>query len=180
MENRRKRRGLVLLEVVIGLLILSLMAGAVCPMILQVSEIMVTITRNIRLMEDGLFAEEYMADKVRHSLVRTKTDGAYVEAIHPFYAYNQDGIRKMYSLSRESGAWYLLLYDGKGRQPITGDSGKVPEYAVEAGTRSYFMVQPGGLLQLSYRMEHPSGADFIVETAVLPLYDYFQVGDPYE
>lgn len=179
MENR-KRQGVVLLEMVIALSILALMAGAAGPMILQASEVMASLTQKVRLMEDGLFSEEYMADKVRHSLVRTKTDGAYIETVHPFYAYNQDGLRKSYAFSRESRAWYLLLYDGKGRQPITGDSGNAPAYAVEAGSRPYFMVQPGGLLQLSYRMEHESGAAFAVETAVLPLYDYFLVGEPYE
>lgn len=180
MGNKRKRLGVVLLEAVIALSVLALMAGAAYPMILQASHVMTRLTRQIRLVEDGLFAEEYMADRVRHSLARTRTDGAYIETVHPFYAYNQNGERKQYALSRESGAWYLLLYDGKGRQPITGDSGKIPEYAVEAGIRPYFMVQPGGLLQLSFRMAHGSGADFLVETAALPLYDYFLVGDPYE
>ena len=170
------RRGVLLLETVLALLILAAMAGAAMPMISHGVEVLTTLTLRMRLQEEGLFASEYMTDRIRCSLTRSTKIPMYTSDVYAYRDYDQNGNRATYQFYPDKEVWYLKLYTGRS-QPLTGDRDLLPAYGVGMGRRSYFTVWPGGLVMISYQMKHKSGETFDVETAILPLYDYFQQGE---
>ncbi len=182
MKGRLKsRRGVLLLEAVISLMLLAAMAGAAFPLISHVSRILTDVMTSLRLAEDGLFAAEYMTSRIRGSISRSPRDGGWQGARYAYYDYNQYDLKKKYTFAVEDRVWYLILYDGLGKQPITGGHSQSPTYEVGMGAEPYFTVEPGGLVHVGYQMQQKTGgAQFEVKTAVLPLYDYFLQGEAYE
>lgn len=177
----RARRGILMLEAVIALTLLSMMAGALFPMISHVSRVLSDVAVKLHLQEEAVFSANFMTDRIRRSLERSSPTLSGPGDTYYYYDYDQNGTSKEFGFAKERNAWYLLLYDHKGKQPITGDAGSGAAYRVEKGTQSYFIGHKGGLVELSYQMKHePSQAYFPVETAVLPLCDYFQQGEFYE
>lgn len=177
----RSRRGILMLEAVIALALLSMMAGALFPMISHVSRVLTDCTVKLHLQEEAVFSVNFMTDRIRRSLERSSPSLVGPGDMYYYYDYDQNGNSKEFGFAKERNAWYLLLYDHKGKQPITGDAGSASAYRVEEGMQSYFIGHKGGLVELSYQMKHEPGKDhFPVETAVLPLRDYFQQGEWYE
>lgn len=180
-RQAKSKRGVLLLEVVISLMLLAAVSGAALPLLSHSARILSDIMTGLRLTEDGLFAAEYMTSRIRQSITRSSREQAWQENRYAYYDYNQYGVKKKYIFSVEDQAWYLILYDGLGRQPITGGHSQMPVSLVEMGGEPYFSVEPGGLVHVSYQMKAKPGEErFALKTAVLPLYDYFLQGEAYE
>lgn len=171
----KKRKGWLLLEALVSLSLLAVMAGAAFPAVTQIVKNLVFLEQRLYLQEDGLFAADYMTDKIRWTLERTEGTEQKTGTTYPIVAYNEDGDPADYFFMAEDKKWKLRLYTGI-KQPLTGDNDKEPAYAVEEGERPYFTVEPGGLVRISYQMKAKSSKLMRgVDTAVLPLYDYFEV-----
>ena len=80
----------------------------------------------------------------------------------------------------EERVWKLKLYTGR-KQPLTGGEEGIHYDVVPFEDLPYFRQAPGGPVQLAYRMQ-PQGIEgcYDIRTAVLPLADFFRMGEPYE
>lgn len=173
-----KRRGFLFLEAVLALGLMAVMAAAVFPLAAQTARGADALERRLHLSETAFFACDYITDRVRHSRKRASVDdlgsGSYRVA-----AVAEDGKVRPYTFLVSGNMWRLKLYTGR-TQPITG--GESPSCDVRPlDGAPYFRQDAGGLVHLAYAVERRDvGESFAVETAVLSLYDFFLVGEPYE
>lgn len=183
-----KRRGFLMLEALLALTILAAVCAAAFPMLGRVADMLEGIDSGLAAEEEGFFAYGYMAGKIRHSLQRSGTEGSSADE-YKYKEYDQDDVIRTYTLLVDRKAWKIKRHTGA-KQPITGDDAASPLYSVyrfgstkEALTagEKYFKSEPGGLVRVSYVMRRLTPlAEYEVRTAVLPLYDYFLVGENYE
>lgn len=184
-----KRCGFFTAEALAALLVIAAMCAAAFPMLGRVADMLERIDGGLRNAEDGFFAYGYMTDKLRHSLQRTESAERTEADEYKYKAYDESDVIRLYTLLMERRAWKVKLYNGR-KQPITGDDAAVPQYgAYRFGSTAaslttgekYFTTEPGGLVRVSYVMRRLTPlAECEVRTAVLPLYDYFLVGEAYE
>lgn len=173
------RRGFLLLETLLSFSILALLALAAFPALSRAVGGMGFLERKFLLDEESFFVCDYMTDKIRHTRERTKNTATAAGKNYPILAYNENSVLKRYIFYVEDKKWKLLLYTGVS-QPLSGDNSKEPELSVEEAA-DYFSVYPGGLTRISYTMrDRLSRKTRAAETAVLPLYDYYLVGEIYE
>lgn len=183
-----KRRGFFILDFLIGLAVLSLLAAGAMPAITAVFSYTAELESRAKVQEDAVFAADYMTDRIRYCLDRTRPEP---EPIHTYaYAYqdyDENEKPNSYWISAEKKRWVIKLYNGS-QQPITGDSndGTDPKYALEnfkgnGEILPYFTIYPHGLVRISYRIARVTPAvSYDLTTSILPLRDYFLVGEPYE
>lgn len=184
-----KRRGFFMAEALAALLIIAAMCTAAFPMLGRVADLLERTDSGLRNAEEGFFAYGYMTDKIRHSLQRTDADQRTEADEYKYKAYDLKDMIRTYTLLTDRRAWKLKLYTGT-KQPITGDDAAIPRYGVyrKGSTRlsltsgeQYFVTEPGGLVRISYTMRRLTpDTEHEMETAVLPLYDYFRKGEEYE
>ena len=176
-----KRRGFLMTEALLALGILSLVAIGAFPLIARVGDVVTNLQRRMRCREDALFSAQYVAEAARFALARTAATEATEADSYSFKRQSDHYGIQTYGFSVSGGVLRFQVYEA-GAQPLTGDTDAVPEYLVLRGERaSYFTTHPGGLLQISYRVQRrTTGENFLVETAVLPLHDFLLAGDNFE
>ncbi len=176
-----KRRGFLMTEALLALGILSLVAVAAFPLIGRVGEVVTNVQRRMRCREDALFSAQYTAEAARFALARTTATETTAADTYTFKRESDNNGIQNFGFSVSGGILRFDVYRG-GSQPLTGDAETHPEYVVRRGERaSYFTTQPGGLLQISYQiLRRETGENFVVETAVLPVYDFLLAGDYFE
>lgn len=181
-----RRPGWILAEAVMGIAVIAAAAAGAFPLMARLTEGAGILENDFRADEEAFFSADYMADRIRYSAERTvPSDHVIHTSVYAFMDYAEDGTKKDYWLMAEEKEWRIRLYNGN-KQPITGDGTKDPYYKLEALSRSgetlpYFTIYPHGLVRVAYRLRRirPAAAAE-TEMAVLPLYDYFLVGEPYE
>lgn len=156
-----------------------MMGAALFPALAQMGEGILFLGCQRQAQEDGLSSVSYMTDKIRYTRERTAWAELKTGSNYPILAYNERDQLATYFFLAEEKKWKLQLYNGR-KQPLTGDNSKDPAYAVTAGRDPYISVYPGGLVRISYAVTAAPAVTVEIGTAVLPLYDYFLVGDPYE
>lgn len=181
-----KRRGFLLLEMLLGLLISAMLAAAAMPAVGAAAEYAARLTGRMRAQEDAFFAADYMTDRIRYCLDRTEPAEAPMETyIYAYEDYDEDGRIQTYWFIAGDGRWKNRLYNGRSH-PLTGDQDSLPEYALsqaEEGGRlvPYVTVYPHGLVRMAYKIgRNRPAAAYTAVTSVLPLRDYFLVGEVYE
>ena len=68
-----KRKGIILLETVLYILLLSLLAAAVLPFVGQTARLISLFQIRGRMTEQSLFAVDFMTEKLRNHLECTET-----------------------------------------------------------------------------------------------------------
>lgn len=173
------KRGFLLLDAVLALALMALLAGAAYPAVGQLALAAADLEHRLYRREAALFASDYLTDKIRHSRSRTAA-GSVTSTACPITAYDGTGTLRTYTLLAETAQWKLRLYTGTA-QPITGGEEPVPYNIYTIGGAPFFQGEAEGLVRLSYELRRSADEDgYEVSTAVLPLYDFFLVGDPYE
>lgn len=174
-----KRRGFMLLDGVIALFLMALLSMAAFPAVGEAARAATDLEHRLHRQETALFACDYMTDKIRHSRQRTSA-GAVTSSSCPIAAYDGSGTLRTYTLLAETAQWKIRLYTGVS-QPLTGGEEPVPYNTYTYDGNPFFQGEAEGLVRLSYEIRRSADTDsFAVKTAVLPLYDFFLVGEPYE
>lgn len=176
-----RRRGFLMTEALLALGILSLVAAGAFPLIGRVGDVVTTVQRQLRCMEDAIFSAQYVTEAVRFALARTTATGTTTGNSYSFKRESDNYGIQTFGFSVSGSILRFNVYRA-GAQPLTGDTENDPEYIVRHGEKtSYFTTHPGGLLEISYHVHRQeTGETFDVETAVLPIYDFLLVGDYFE
>ena len=169
-----KRKGIILLETVLYILLLSLLAAAVLPFVGQTARLISLFQIRGRMTEQSLFAVDFMTEKLRNNLECTETVYAGNELAS--HAYNKKKKKAEYRFLIRDDKLKVRLYNGV-TQPVTGESISYKEEIAflppEGG--SVFRRFEKGLVRLSFEMVHTrSGEKRTVETAVLPYRDFYR------
>ena len=169
-----KRKGIILLETVLYILLLSLLAAAVFPFVGQVARSLSRFQVRGRMTEQSFFAVDFMTEKLRNNLECTET--VYAGNALTYRAYNEKKKKAEYRFLIRDDKLKIRLYNGV-TQPVTGESISYKEDIAflpsEGGP--VFRRFEKGLVRLSFEMIHTrSGEKRTVETAVLPYRDFYR------
>lgn len=175
-----RRRGFLLLDALLALGILSLVAAGAIPLIADVGSLSAALSHRIKTRQDAAFSAEYVTEAARFARARsTNTETIFADS----YAFKRKSSNygvQTYKFSVTNGILRFHVYEG-GAQPVTGDNDTSPSYRVVSGEKSaYFTQEVDGLLSVSYAIRHATGAEFSVETSVLPLSDFLKMGEYFE
>ena len=168
-----KRKGFILMEVLLALLLLSALAAAA----------MAFMDRRRRAVNEAVFAADFMIEKIRNNLRESAAQMSGNVYRYEAYIWVKDGknkkkkVRAPYSFFVEGEKLKVRLHNGMS-EPVTGENTGSTEMTAfllpEEG--SVFQVQPKGLVNVSFRMESRNPEEvYAVKTAILPYRDFYGV-----
>ena len=171
-----KRKGFILMEVLLALLLLSALAAAVFPILGQTAGAMAFMDRRRRAVNEAVFAADFMIEKIRNNLRGSAAQMSGNVYRYEAYIWMKDGknkkkkVRAPYSFFVEGEKLKVRLHNGMS-EPVTGENTGSTEMTAflppEEG--SVFQVQPKGLVNVSFRMESRNPKEvYAVKTAILP------------
>lgn len=177
-----KRKGVILMEVLLALLLLSALA-AVFPILGQTAGAMAFMDRRRRAVNEAVFAADFMMEKIRNNLREHTAQMSGNVYRYEAYIWVKDGkdkkkkVRAPYSFFVEGEKLKVRLHNGMS-EPVTGENTGSAEMTAflppEEG--SVFQVQPKGLVNVSFRMESRNPKEtYAVKTAILPYRDFYGV-----
>ncbi len=178
-----RRKGFLLMEILLALLILSSLAAVVFPFMAQALHATDFLTNRSRSAGQALFAADFMMEKIRNNLKRAEAPAE--SNVYPYdaYVWVKKGSKRVkeqvtYRFFVESEKLKLRLHNGLS-EPVTGETlGDTEFIAFEPDKQgTVFKTYPHGLVQIRYslwnrRTRHGYG----VETAILPYSDFY--GEP--
>lgn len=178
-----KRKGFILMEVLLALLLLSALAAAVFPILGQTMGAAVFMERRGRAANEAVFAADFMMEKIRNNLRGSAAQMSGNVYRYEAYIWMKDGkdkkkkVRAPYSFFVEGEKLKVRLHNGMS-EPVTGENTGSTEMTAflppEEG--SVFQVQPKGLVNVSFRMESRNPKEtYAVKTAILPYRDFYGV-----
>lgn len=176
-----RRKGMLLLDALIGILLLSSLAAAFFPLLGQGVYILDEMAKRGRLAGEGLYAMDFMGEQVRNNLDTGNTEFLSANR-YTYRTYDERNRISPYTLYMDKEKLYVQLYTGR-TEPITGESsGKVESFAVQTQEgKSLFTRQDRGPLHMAFRIFHQmSGNRWDGETSILPYADYYRKGSVYE
>lgn len=173
-----RRRGFVLWEFVVALVLMGVLVPFLFPFIRIFVMSEYTLLGRGQVLEQGLWVTDWMVEKARNSLSRTRIPQAANRYV--YYETTMYGSRGRYSMRFDNGAVQVVLYTG-GVQPITGGSkGMGDVRAVPLSSKPVFHVKRHGLVHLDFGLVRPKGeASYEVHTAILPYHDFYK-GETYD
>lgn len=177
----KRRKGIFLMDALLGLLLLSSLAMAMYPLLGRVAYLSDWATKRGRMIGEGLYAMDFMTEQLRNNLAVGKTD-VYQADTYTYYAYDERNQKSAYTLYIDKEKLYLQLYTGR-VEPITGESsGKYESFAFQhQDDRPLFTRQGKGCIHMTFQMSHQmSGEKWNGETSILPYVDYYRKGQIYE
>ena len=168
-----KRKGFILMEVLLALLLLSAQAAGA----------MAFMDRRRRAVNEAVFAADFMIEKIRNNLRGSAAQMSGNVYRYEAYIWVKDGknkkkkVRAPYSFFVEGEKLKVRLHNGMS-EPVTGENTGSTEMTAflppEEG--SVFQVQPKGLVNVSFRMESRNPKEvYAVKTAILPYRDFYGV-----
>lgn len=172
-----KRKGFLLLEALMALLLISGLAISVFPLAGRLSGALILGGFKGRMGETGLFAMDFMTEKVRN------TEKSSISPVNERFTYSvrngEDVLSYWLYLDRQK--LKVLLYNGH-VEPITGEeTGSTEEIPVIAGKDGLFRRQGKGPLHMSFSLLRPvEGIRSDFETSILPYADFYEKGKVYE
>lgn len=172
-----KRKGFLLLEALMALLLISGLAISVFPLAGRLSGALILGGFKGRMGETGLFAMDFMTEKVRN------TEKPSISPVNERFTYsvrNEEDVLS-YRLYLDRQKLKVLLYNGH-VEPITGEeTGSTEEIPVIAGKDGLFRRQGKGPLHMSFSLLRPvEGIRSDFETSILPYADFYEKGKVYE
>lgn len=177
----KRRRGMLLLDALIGLVLLSSLAVGLFPLLAQGVYLLDQVAKRGRLVGEGLYAMDFMGEHVRNNLETGKTDFLSSNQ-YTYRTYDERNQISPYTLYIDKEKLYVQLYTGR-TEPVTGESsGKVEAFAFQNQAGKFlFTRQTVGPLHMAFQLFHQmSGNRWEGETSILPYADYYKKGTAYE
>lgn len=173
-----RRKGMLLLDGLMALFLLSALAVMMAPLAGEWFSAMERSRVGAKLSETGLFAMDFMVEKIRNN--RKPMAGVVKENRYDYQAVTDQGTDGTYRFFVDQEKLKLQLYNDS-IQPITGEYTGPEAYAFLPGKKSLFHQEGGGPVVISFTMHHQMkrmGRDF--ETSVIPYADFYGKGKVYE
>lgn len=173
-----RRKGMLLLDGLMALFLLSALAVMMAPLAGEWFSAMERGRVGTKLSETGLFAMDFMVEKIRNN---GKTMAGVVKGDrYDYQAVTGEGIDDTYSFFVDQEKLKLQLYNDS-IQPITGEYTGPEAYAFLPGKKSLFHQEGGGPVVISFTMHHQmKRMDRDFETSVIPYADFYGKRKVYE
>lgn len=181
----KKRKGLFLLDALLGLLILSSLAVALYPLLGQAAYLADWASKRGRMVGESMYVMDEITEHLRNDLKlsRVGLHEMYQQDQYTYDAYVYDEKKKVvvpmsYTLYIDKEKLYLNIH-GETTAPLTGEtSGKVEAFSFQAPQdKTMFQREGAGPVHVSFYFSHQmSGERLSCETAILPYADYYRKG----
>lgn len=173
-----RRKGMLLLDGLMALFLLSALAVMMAPLAGEWFSAMERSRVGTKLSETGLFAMDFMVEKIRNN---RKTMAVGVKGNrYDYQAVTGEGTDGTYRFFVDQEKLKLQLYNDS-IQPITGEYTGPEAYAFLPGEPSLFHQEGGGPVVISFTMHHQmKRMDRDFETSVIPYADFYGKGKVYE
>lgn len=173
-----RRKGMLLLDALMALFLLSALAVMMAPLAGEWFSAMERGRVGTKLSETGLFAMDFMVEKIRNN--RKPMAGVVKENRYDYQAVTDKGTDGTYHFFVDREKLKLQLYNDS-IQPITGEYTGPEAYAFLPGEPSLFHQEGGGPVVISFTMHHQmKRLDRDFETSVIPYADFYGKGKVYE
>lgn len=171
-----KRKGFLLLESLIALVLMASAASAVFPVAGNMGRAVLSGRLFGDMGETALFAVDFMTEKIRNDLTPMKkpVQGSRFD-YHDWNEYNQ---QSRYTLYLEDEKLKVELYNGV-RQPVTGGERGDESIAFQAGSPLFYQ-EGGGPVHIRFILHHRKGKEREYETSILSYADFYRKGDVYD
>lgn len=171
-----KRKGFLLLEALIALLLMAGLAVAVFPVAGNLGRAILEGRLFGDMGETALFAMDFMTEKLRNDL--TPMAKPVSGSRHVYYDWDEYSRKKPYIFYVEDEKLKVEIYNGV-RQPVTG---------AERGDESVdfidgdplFRQDHHGPLHIRFILHHRKGKEREYETSIIPYADFYRKGKVYE
>lgn len=173
-----RRKGMLLLDALMALFLLSALAVMMAPLAGEWFSAMERSRVGTKLSETGLFAMDFMVEKIRNN--RKTMAGVVKGNRYDYQAVTDKGTDGTYRFFVDQEKLKLQLYNDS-IQPITGEYTGPEAYAFLPGKKSLFHQEGGGPVVISFTMHHQmKRMDRDFETSVIPYADFYGKGKVYE
>lgn len=173
-----RRKGMLLLDALMALFLLSALAVMMAPLAGEWFSAMERSRVGTKLSETGLFAMDFMVEKIRNN--RKTMAGVVKGNRYDYRAFTGEGIDDTYRFFVDREKLKLQLYNDT-IQPVTGEYTGPEAYAFLPGKKSLFHQEGGGPVAISFTMHHQmKRLDRDFETSVIPYADFYGKGKVYE
>lgn len=173
-----RRKGMLLLDALMALFLLSALAVMMAPLAGEWFSAMERSRVGTKLSETGLFAMDFMVEKIRNN--RKPMAGVVEGNRYDYRAFTGEGIDDTYRFFVDREKLKLQLYNDT-IQPVTGEYTGPEAYAFLPGKKSLFHQEGGGPVVISFTMHHQmKRMDRDFETSVIPYADFYEKGKVYE
>lgn len=173
-----RRKGMLLLDALMALFLLSALAVMMAPLAGEWFSAMERSRVGAKLSETGLFAMDFMVEKIRNN--RKTMAGVVKGNRYDYQAVTGEGIDDTYRFFVDREKLKLQLYNDT-IQPVTGEYTGPEAYAFLPGKKSLFHQEGGGPVVISFTMHHQmKRMDRDFETSVIPYADFYGKGKVYE
>lgn len=175
----KSRKGIILLEALLALLLLSTLAAGVFPLAGTWMAAFHKGTIRSRMEETGLFAMDFMVEKIRNNR-RSAAESGVRGNRYDYTALTESGRDGTYRFFVDREKLKIELYNGL-VQPVTGEQTGAEEIAFQPGRESLFRQEAEGPVRISFTLHHQmSRIDREYETSIIPYADFYQKGKVYE
>lgn len=173
-----RRKGMLLLDGLMALFLLSALAVMMAPLAGEWFSAMERSRVGTKLSETGLFAMDFMVEKIRNN--RKTMAGVVKGDRYDYQAVTGEGIDDTYRFFVDREKLKLQLYNDT-IQPVTGEYTGPEAYAFLPGKKSLFHQEGGGPVVISFTMHHQmKRMDRDFETSVISYADFYGKGKVYE
>lgn len=173
-----RRKGMLLLDALMALFLLSVLAVMMAPLAGEWFSAMERGRVGTKLSETGLFAMDFMVEKIRNN--RKPMADVVKENRYDYQAVTGEGTDGTYRFFVDREKLKLQLYNDT-IQPVTGEYTGPEAYAFLPGEPSLFHQEGGGPVVISFTMHHQmKRLDRDFETSVIPYADFYGKGKVYE
>lgn len=171
-----KRKGFLLLESLIALVLMASAASAVFPVAGNMGRAVLSGRLFGDMGETALFAVDFMTEKIRNDLTPMKkpVQGSRFD-YHDWNEYNQ---QSRYTLYLEDEKLKVELYNGV-RQPVTGGEKGDESIAFQEGGPLFYQAGCGPV-HIRFILHHRKGKEREYETSILSYADFYRKGKVYE
>lgn len=173
-----RRKGVILLDGLMALFLISALAMMVLPLAGSWLSALERGRTGTKLSETGLFAMDFMVEKIRNNRSRAG-DGVRGNS-YDYRDFTARGTEGTYRFFVDREKLKLRLYNDN-IQPLTGEYTGPEAYAFLPGRPSLFRQVEGGPVIISFTMHHQMmGMDRDFETSVIPYADFYKKREVYE